>query len=306
MPLSAFFDEEQKTGVCIRKGEGRSIAQYGELFQGQTEQQDGRSHRCLVSLPCPALYSHAKFQPGGSGPLRVFPPHKAKALKVAQMTIARFGASDLSGTLSIETAAPEARGCGSSTADCVATATACADALGRTISEDQMARLVAEAETAGRNFMFDRAVLIASREGEVIEDYACKLPRLEVLGIDTRPESTGSVRYPPAEYSWRQRQSFSMLLGALRRAVQKSDVRLLGRVATASARINQEFLPKPMFREMNEIAEEVGALGLSVAHTGTVLSFLLDPLDRMLEKKIDQARARLNELGISRILRFQS
>jgi len=260
-----------------------------------------------VSLPCPALYSHAQFHPDGAGLLRVIPPHKKKALRVAELVFARLGESDLSGTLVIETTAPEARGCGSSTADCVATATACADALSRTISEEEVARLAVEAEEASENFMFHRAVLFANREGEVIEDYACELPRLEVLGIDTRHDGPVEVlKYPPAEYSWRQRQSFSMLIGALRRAMKKHDLRLLGRVATASACINQEFLPKPMFREMNAIVEAVGALGLSVAHTGTVLSILLDPLDRLLEKKIDQTRAGLNELGISRILRFQT
>jgi uncharacterized protein involved in propanediol utilization len=304
--ISGFFDE-QRNGARIRKGEGRSIAQHGELFQGQMEQEGGRLRRCLVSLPCPALYSHAQFHPDGAGSLRVIPPHKKKALRMAELTFARLGESDLSGTLVIETVAPEARGCGSSTADCVATASACADALNRTISEEEVARLAVEAEEASENFMFHRAVLFANREGEVIEDYARKLPRFEVLGIDTWPDGpVETLRYPPAEYSWRQRQSFSMLTGALRRAMKKHDIRLLGRVATASARINQEFLPKPMFREMNEIVEVVGALGLSVAHAGTVLSILLDPLDRLLEKKIDQARGRLNELGISRILRFQT
>ena len=304
--LLGFFDE-QRSGTRVRKGEGRCIAQHGELFQGQSEQKGAAPRNCLLSLPCPAFYSHAKFLPDSAGSLRVMPSHRTKALKVAELTFARLGASDLSGTLSLESTAPEARGCGSSTADCVAAAMACADALGRTITEEDLARLAVEAESACENFMFRRAVLFANREGEVIEDYACKLPRLEVLGIDTRPDSAVEIRKsPPAEYTWRQRQSFSMLTGALRRAMKKQDVRLLGRVATASARINQEFLPKPMFREMNEIVRDVGALGVSVAHSGTVLSILLDPLDRLLEKKIDQARARLNELGISRILRFQT
>jgi uncharacterized protein involved in propanediol utilization len=304
--ISEFFDE-YRNGVRIRQGEGHSIAQYGELFQGQTEHEGGRRRRCLVSLPCSALYSHARFHPDGAGSLRVSPPYKKKALRVMELTFARLGASDYSGTLFIESTVPEAKGCGSSTADCVAAARACADALNRTLKEEEVARLVVEAEVASDNFMFHRAVLFAHREGEVLEDYAIRQPRLEVLGIDTRPDgAVETLKYPPAEYSWRQRQSFCLLTAALRRAMKKHDVRLLGRVARASACINQEFLPKPMFREINEIVEDTGALGLAVAHSGTVLSILLDPSDQLLEKKVDQVRARLNELGISQILRFQT
>jgi len=303
---SGFFDEH-RNGVRIRMGEGRSIAQFGELFQGQTEHEGGRRHRCLVSLPCAALYTHARFHPDGTGSLRVSPPHKKKALRAMELTLARLGASDFSGTLIIESTVPEAKGCGSSTADCVAAVRACADALSRILSEEEVARLVVEAEIASGNLMFHRAVLFAHREGEVLEDYSGRQPRLEVLGIDTRPDGVvETLKFPPAEYSWRQNQTFCMLTGALRRAMKKHDVGLLGRVATASASVNQEFLPKPMFKELNEIVDDVGALGLAVAHTGTVLSILLDPDDRLLEKKVDQTRARLNGLGISQILRFQT
>src|ERR1041385_7125245 len=99
--ISEFFDEHRK-GVRARTGEGRSIAQYGELFQGQMDHEGGRRRRCLVSLPCSALYSHARFHPDGAESLRVSPPHKKKALRVMELTFARLGASDLSGTLLIE------------------------------------------------------------------------------------------------------------------------------------------------------------------------------------------------------------
>src|SRR6267378_7794980 len=107
---SGFFDEH-RNGVRIRMGEGRSIAQFGELFQGQTEREGGR-RRCLVSLPCAALYTHARFHPDGTGSLRVSPPHKKKALRAMELTLARLGASDLSGTLLIESTAPEAKDAG--------------------------------------------------------------------------------------------------------------------------------------------------------------------------------------------------
>jgi uncharacterized protein involved in propanediol utilization len=88
--------------------------------------------------------------------------------------------------------------------------------------------------------------------------------------------------------------------------VCRQDIKLLGRVATASATINQEFLPKPLFPEIRTLADRAGALGVAVAHSGTVLSILLDPDDEILECKVDQLRAGLNQLGITQILRFRT
>lgn len=291
----------------LRTGRGRSIAQHGELFQGQVEDETSALRRCLVSLPCRALYSEVTFQPGTNGALCITPPHKKKARKAVELTLSHLHASGAGGEISVQSSVPEAKGCGSSTADCVAAVIAAADAVSVQLPEEDIARLVVEAEVASDNFMFHRAVLFAHREGVVLEDYARRFPRLEVLGIDTAPEGhVETLKYPPAEYSWRQLQSFCTLTGALRRAVRKNDIRLLGRVATASSNINQEFLPKPMFMEIRQIAEHAGALGVSVAHSGTVLSILLDPEDLLLESKIDQIRVELNELGISQILRFQT
>lgn len=291
----------------LRTGRGRSIAQYGELFQGQIEDANNHHHRCLLSLPCSAMYSEATFRPNNSGSIRVNPAHKCKAHKVVELTLVHLKAEGAGGEISIDCAVPEAKGCGSSTADCIAAANAAADAFNRALSEEELARLVVEAEVASDNFMFRSAVLFAHREGVALESYAKRLPKLEILGIDTAPSSrVETLKYPPAVYSWRQLQSFCTLTSALRRAVCKQDIRLLGRVATASATINQEFLPKPMFKEIRQLAEHNGALGVGVAHSGTVLTIILDPADELLEFKVDQIRSELNALGISQILRFQT
>ena len=93
---------------------------------------------------------------------------------------------------------------------------------------------------------------------------------------------------------------------ALRRAIRTHDIQLLGRIATASACINELFLPKPLFRDLRQIAECAGALGVAVAHSGTVLSILLDPSDDLLEQKIEHLLCSLKQIGISQVLRFQT
>lgn len=293
--------------LALKVGKGKSIAQYGELFQGEVEDGGSRRHRCLLSLPCRLIYSEVTFHPMAHTPLSVKPLHKQKALAVVKLTLSRLKASWCGGRVTVESTVPEAKGCGSSTADCIAAAVAAADAVGCRLSEEEIARLVVEAETASDNFMFSRAVLFAHREGIILEDYGLPLPALEVLGIDTAPEDhVKTLEFPPAIYSWRQHRSFVTLKTALRNAIVKSDVQLLGRVATASARINQLFLPKPMFSEVCRLTKKVGALGIAVAHSGTVLSVLFDPADAALESKICQMCDYLDKLGVSKVIRFQT
>jgi uncharacterized protein involved in propanediol utilization len=289
----------------LRTGKGRTIAQHGELFQGKIEDDKNNLRHCLMSLPCRAIYSEAAFEPDTTGSIQVNPPHKQKACKVAQLTLAYLNAPRVGGQLSVQSEVPEGKGCGSSTADCVAAAKAAADAVNSRLSAEQLARLLAEAGVTGNSFIFPRAVLFAHREGVVVEDYWKELPKVEVLGIDTVSNGHSTKpKHAPLEYSWKQLQSFHTLVGALRWAVRNHDIRLLGKTATASANINQEHLPKPILAEIRSISEYAGALGVAVAHSGSVVNILLDPQDEMLEWKVDRLRSELNTLGISQILRF--
>jgi uncharacterized protein involved in propanediol utilization len=304
---SATSANGRQNGSCLRTGLGMSIAQYGELFQGQIEDSSSEFRRCLISLPCAAMYSQVVFVPDNSRCLRVTPDYKDKARKAVEFTFAYLKAGNIGGLIAVESTVPEAKGCGSSTADCVAAAIAAADSTGNQLREEELGKIVVAAEVASDNFMFHHAVLFAHREGVVLEDYARCLPKLCVLGFDTaQDDHVNTLDFPPADYSWRQRQSFYALVGALRRAIRNNDVELLGRVATASACINQEFLPKPIFNEIKQIAGHAGALGVSVAHSGTVASILLDPSDPFLEVKVEQIQESLEGLGISDVLLFQT
>jgi uncharacterized protein involved in propanediol utilization len=65
-----------------------------------------------------------------------------------------------------------------------------------------------------------------------------------------------------------------VLFGAVRRAVRSQDAALLARASTESARINQRYLPNPLFDLAVDVGRSAGALGLVVAHTGTALGLV--------------------------------
>jgi uncharacterized protein involved in propanediol utilization len=287
-------------------GRGISIAQYGELFQGEIGSGKQRT-RCLLSLPCKELVSQVAFDADQSGFLFIKPPHKQKTKKVVELTLRYLGAPQIGGFISVESNIPEAKGCGSSTADCVAGAIAAAAAIGMTLTQDEIAHLVVEAEVASDNIMFKHAVLFAHRKGVLVEDYGKELPLIDVLGIDTKKDSVvDTLEFSPAVYSEAEIESFNTLVIALRRALRENDIRLLGTVATASAAINERFLPKPMFREIRSLAEYAGALGIAVAHSGTVLAILLDPNNQSINRQVNEIKVELSKLGIDDVLRYQT
>jgi uncharacterized protein involved in propanediol utilization len=289
----------------LKQGFGSSVGQHGELFQGQIEDNHFKKSRCLISLPCGPLVARATFSPEPSGKIRVTPSYKEKVKKVVQVTLETLNVPFLGGHVSVESNIPEGKGYGSSTADCIAAAIAVGDAFGQRIRKETLARLVVEAEVASDSFMFDHAVLFAHREGRVLENYGNPMPALQVLGFDTEPDGiVDTLKHPPAEYSWKQIQTFRMLAGALRYAIRQGDVHLLGKIAMTSAEVNQEFLPKRMFPEIREVVMFAEALGIVAAHSGTVLAILLDPKDRALHKKIDMITTELAALGIQDVMRF--
>jgi uncharacterized protein involved in propanediol utilization len=195
---------------------------------------------------------------------------------------------------------------GSSTADCTAAVWAVANALQRPLTSHETAKLVVRAEIASGNTMFERAVLFAHREGRVLEHYMQPLPRMVALGVDTdREQIVETLRFPPAVYSTSEIEKFKVLTAALRRAIDAQDVRLLGRVSTASAEINQKFLPKPLFNEIREISRELNALGVAVAHSGTVMAMLFDFEDPGLDAKTGVAAEMLSGIGFTDVLKFE-
>ncbi|NUB04611.1 kinase [Azospirillum sp. Vi22] len=289
------------------QGFGRVNGHHGEILQGIFPDETGRLHRGLVTLPCNIVSSAAVFRPA-AGPLVTVPDDKRKAADAARLALDTLGLHDQGGYLTVESDIPVGLGMGSSTADVVAAIRAVADAHGAALGADEVARLAVRAETASDSIMHgDLAVLFAQREGVVLEHLGPALPTLEVLSVDTSPGSpVDTLKQPAAVYDEWEIQAFRPLRGMLRRAIRTGDATLLGRVATASARISQRHLPKPAFEEINAIAASIGALGIQVAHSGTVVGLLFDPRNPATARRIAEAAARLKAFGLPPAFHFRT
>jgi uncharacterized protein involved in propanediol utilization len=275
-------------------------AHHGEIFQGVLVDSGNKLRRGLISLLCKGNLSKATFQPNETDEVSVSPGWKTKAQRAAVLTLDYISAPGRGGHLDIRSNIPLRWGLGSSTSDVTATIRAVADAFSVKLTAQVLGELAVKAETASDALMFgDRAVLFAHREGNVIEDFGGMLPPLEVLGFNTDPTGRGvdTLGYSPASYDWWEIEAFRPLIGMVRQAVQSQSPQLIGKVATASARINQRHLPKPCFDQLEYIAKEVRAVGIQVAHSGTVAGLLFDPNDPASATGTQRAKSLLDELG---------
>lgn len=283
----------------VGSGYAEAIGHHGELLQGLFEDDGGQLRRALVSLPCRQLRSKATFTANDSDQVNVTPVSREKARRAAELTINAFGSPGRGGSLAIDGNIPLSRGMGSSTADVLASIQAVLNWLGLEVASDAVMHIAVSAETACDSTLFrQQAVLFAHREGVVMESFRRPLPPVDFISIDTTPGVTvDTLELEPAHYDQLEIETFRPLRGLLRTAIKNADARMLGRIATASARINERFLPKPRLAEIETIGARFDAIGIQVAHSGTVVGLMFDAKDQKAFGNIERAAAALEQCG---------
>ncbi|MDH6234880.1 uncharacterized protein involved in propanediol utilization [Mesorhizobium soli] len=297
---------ESPRSQCAALGKpakGQAHAHHGELLQGAFEDDQGRLHRGLVTLPLDSLRSTAIIKLKKDNLLSVKPRTRMKALRAAQLALEHFGHPTFGGRLSIESDIPVGHGYGSSTADVVASIRAVAAALGTKLLPSTISRLAVAAETASDAIAFEaEALLFAQREGVVLEHFGGALPPFVLVGFKANDTSgINTIELAPARYSGQEIQLFRVLRGMIARAVQYQDPRLLGRAATLSAHISQRHLPKPFFDFVIGLAHHHQAFGIQVAHSGSLFGLMLDPRSVSLRADIHAIVAALKSAGFQDI-----
>jgi uncharacterized protein involved in propanediol utilization len=287
-------------------GHGSCIAHHGEILQGVFPGPGGSLHRGLVTLPCHQLRSIAVFHPQAGNGLSVSPAWRVKALSAARLALSYLDLPLKDGVLTIHADIPVGWGLGSSTSDVIAAVRAVTCAFQRRLAPELLAKIAVQAEVASDSVMFeDRPILFAQRDGLVLEELPLCLPPLEVLGVNTDDGGgVDTLLMRPAEYSQWEVEAFRPLLGLLRRALHNQDAKLLGRVASASARINQRHFPKLCFDRLERLAVEAGAVGLQVAHSGSVIGVLFDGTSPDRKERIEAARSQVTGMGFDEVWHF--
>lgn len=291
------------------KGYGEAIGHHGELVQGIFEDDYGNLRRGLTSLPCHQLRSKATFEAYAKESLSLTPTYFEKSKRAAELAIGTFAKTRIGGHLTVESNIPVGRGMGSSTADVIASILAVLNYLDVQPTPDRVMAIAVNAERACDSTLFLRpAVLFAHRDGSVIETFTKSLPPIDCISVDTAPDQTvDTLAIEPAHYDSFEIEAFRALRNLMRKAINESDLRLLGRIATESTMINERFLPKPRLQNIMAIGDRHGAVGVQVAHSGTVVGLMFDPANDRTAENMNLATSDLRTSGfVPSIFRSQS
>jgi uncharacterized protein involved in propanediol utilization len=121
-----------------------------------------------------------------------------------------------------------------------------------------------------------------------------------VVGCDLEPDTRiDTLGLTPADYDDREIGAFQVLRAGMRRAIAMQDAALLGRVSTASARINQRFLPKAELDLLLAECLRLGGCGIQVAHSGTLVGLMFDALLPGVQLSVQRCLDRFAELGLA-------
>ncbi|MCC8250841.1 GHMP family kinase ATP-binding protein [Saccharothrix luteola] len=281
------------TSVEVRHGTGVSFGTFGELLQGALP---GSGEDFLVTLPI-ARWSTARITLfPGSSELRVSPEHKRKSAFVARSALDRFGAAGFGGTLEITSDLPEGKGMASSSADLVATVRAVGDALGRVVGPRETELLLRGVEPTD-GLMHPGIVAFHHRRVALCRALGAP-PPLTVIGVDEGGQVDTvdfNTTRPPITAA--ERREYGVLLDDVGSALARGDLAAVGRVATRSAELNQRRCHKRLLDPLIAISRDADALGVAVAHSGTMVGVLVSRTDPDHDAKVDDIRAACRELG---------
>lgn len=190
-----------------------------------------------------------------------------KSLQSLRQVLAYLGKDIFPYGMKLASELPPGKGMASSSADIAAVAAAASAALGRRLSAEEIMDIAVSIEPTDAVF-FPGIVCVNQVTGEVYARYR-DLPRLKITVFDTGGtvdtvdfhgghETVGEELPPPvfaAQAPWHLAPS-------------------LARAAEKSAFANQSLLEKRGLRDLSLLARRWGALGVNVAHSGTVIGVL--------------------------------
>ena len=262
----------------------------GELVQGTL---DGVP--CLISCPID-LFSTVDLELSDSVAWH-FPEDAAKMEVAVERTLELLCAPSYGGRIQLYSELPRGRGYASSTADMGAAMNALAEALGVPMAAEMVARVAVSVEPTDSSLLPGLA-LWAHRNGAFTELLG-PAPEVAVVvfdpggEIDTQRFNAQDYRHILRELAPVHREAFELA----RSGLQLGDLSCLGAAATLSAKVHQHILPNPLIDFFEAFAQDVDALGICRAHSGTLLGLLLDPQESDVDEVAQRADRELGHLG---------
>lgn len=253
----------------------------GELVQGMTGNVD-----FLVTCPI-NQFSRATVQVSrsavpGTHVRGIDHLPKSRQAVAAALTRLRqcMGIPGMVSDVTVANPIPVGKGMGSSSADITAVVCATGKAAGIEFSPASVADIALAVEPTD-GVMFPGIAMFDHRHGKIVELLGAP-PPMEVIVVD-RGGQVDTLEFNRVERSghWQSvTDATNEALELVREGIRRGDPELVGRGATISARAGRPDDAAPWVEEASEFAADIGAVGINVAHSGTVVGVLLDARKR--------------------------
>ena len=246
----------------------------GELAQGVIE-----GIHFLVTCPVD-FYSRVKVDLYSGGPGVDAPEDCDKAAAAVRRTLSHLNNAKVRAKLTINNPIPRGKGMASSSADLAAAIAATGLAMGEELSPYQIAQIALSIEPTD-GVMIPGVALFDHRDG-IIRESLGPPPPMEIVALDLGG-TVDTVQFNMVDHFQRWQsvdEQTTEALRLLRLGITNQDPALVGQGASISAEASQAVLAKPRLAEVKEFAESVGAVGVNVGHSGTIMGVLLDARER--------------------------
>ena len=242
----------------------------GELVQGTLNEES-------FHVSCPInLYSQVRVVLNDEGRI-AGPPDKWKTKEAIKRTLEFFGKEDLGANFEIDSKLPLGKGMASSTADIGAASLATASALKKEIAPQEISKIALSIEPTDGT-LFNGIVIFDHRNGALFRILG-KASDMEIIVIDLGGE-VNTLEFNKKNLTKLNRQREREVKKAFQlveEGIERKNSRLIAKGATISAFSNQKILYKPALNRIWKVSQETGALGINVAHSGTVVGILAEP-----------------------------
>ena len=256
-------------------GIAKAPASCGELVQGTL---NGESFH----ISCPVdLYSRVNVILNSNGKV-VGSPDKWKTKEAIKKTLKLLSKEVLGANFEIDSKIPLGKGMASSTADIGAASLATAKALNLTekrkkITPQEITKIALSIEPTDGT-LFEGITIFDHRNGTLFK-FLGKAPDMEILVIDLGGK-VDTLEFNERDLTKINRKREGEVREALKlveKGIKGKDPGLIAKGATISAFSNQKILYKLGLNRIWKISQKAGALGVNVAHSGTVVGILFEP-----------------------------
>ncbi|KHS58885.1 MULTISPECIES: serine/threonine protein kinase [Terrisporobacter] len=180
-------------------------------------------------------------------------------------------------SLNINSNIPIGKGMASSTADIGATIKATLSILNKDLGNEEISLIASEIEPTDSILLYKNSIF--NPVNGQVKKYLSNLNngRVIILEPDEILE-TSIIRSNPnyLDIKLENKAIINKSFDLLEEGLREQDLKLIGKACTLSSLANENIHKKPYLNEIIEISNKMGAYGVNIAHSGTVIGILID------------------------------